>query len=166
LKLLRFVPITAALAVILASSALTWVTVNYVIIQSNESLLQLYNEVMRGTEPTIQSLNQSVDGGLHVAEISLILYPISVSVSLLAFRWKRMSVIAGPLAVITGLIWIYGIELLRNEILSRSSGIFGHFVGSLTEKGIGIGLGPYVMITGGLLIFVNLLTIQRKPTNS
>lgn len=72
--------------------------------------------------------------------------------------WRKANVIAGVLGVITGIIWIVGIEAYKAELLESSEWSERFFSAIL-----GTGIGPYLTIVAGVVFLIAFVVEGRHP---
>jgi hypothetical protein len=163
------------LLIVLFSSTLPWLTINLVLAQSNLTLLQFY-DLIRGASnlssqlganagSEVQTLNQNVPGVAGL-ELTIILYPLTVIMALIAIGSRKAAGAAGIFGMLTGGAWIFGIESLKQQISqsASSAGLFGQFAANTVNNAFDAGTGTYVMIFGGLILFIGLFLKGQQKT--
>jgi hypothetical protein len=84
------------------------------------------------------------------------LFPVAFFVSITSFlRWKLM-IVGGISGVLSGSLWIFGINLIRSDAGSQISGWFG-YGGKKIVASVDAQVGAYLTILGGLFLGIGIL---------
>lgn len=89
--------------------------------------------------------------------VSIILYPFTIALSLLSIHFRRQSLVAGFLGIMTGLLWFIGVETMKASIVQeagKQGGVLGRFITAALSWSITAGYGAYLMILGGFVFIV------------
>jgi hypothetical protein len=166
----RFIFVPAALGVLLPALFLPWIVINFLgltpfspfdIITS--TLLQDDNKSSnQKSRFDLQDFTSSYENTSNFVVASMILFIVSVIGMAAAIPFKRhrstIALSAGILAIASSLLWFYSIDSFKNNFAQQAAatgGIIGEeFRGhekSIADIIIGLGLGPYVALSGGAI---------------
>jgi hypothetical protein len=180
---LQLVLVSVALGFLLLSSALPWLIVNllgqrtYSALDDLRMIITSVSPMSRDAleksqiDPVISDLNSWIYPNSSFALIvGTLLYPISLATMalglvLIVLRNKvtsywihRTVVVAGILAIVSALLWIYSIQSFKIQFTQEaesSGGIIGEewrgSAESILERLIVIGSGPFVVAAGGII---------------
>lgn len=173
----RFIFVPAALGILLSALFLPWIIINFLgltpfspydIISS--TLWQNDNKSSdQKSRFDLQDFISSYQNTFISAAASMVLYIASIISMAAAIPFRRyrstIALSAGFLAIISSLIWFYSIDSLKHNFAQQAAmtgGIIGEeFKGqerSLADLIIGLGLGPYVTLAGGVMGTLTFIT--------
>jgi len=177
----RFIFVPAALGVLLPALFLPWVVINFLgltpfsafdIVRST-----LWQDDSESSDQKsrfdLQDLISSYRDTSTTVVASIVLYIASIIGMAVAIPFRRhrstIALSAGILAIASSLLWFYSIETLKSNFAQQAAmtgGIIGEeFKGherSLADIIVGLGLGPYVALAGGVI--GTLTFISHKAT--
>jgi len=97
------------------------------------------------------------------------LYSASIILGTLSIAYRKVSLFAGVFSIMTGLLWIFGVDSLRSELISEA-GKQGGTLQPLFQKGISsiimIGYGVFVMFLVGVVFFIAYFLEDRVLKSS
>ena len=97
------------------------------------------------------------------------LYSASIILGTLSIAYRKVSLFAGVFSIMTGLLWILGIDSLRSELISEA-GRQGRMLQPLVDKGIFavimVGYGVFVVILVGVIFFIAYFLEDRVLKSS
>ncbi len=154
--------------VLLIALVLPWIAVNAFGLSVGASLGEMYGALLEGLgsaqanyTPDISSLSSLVSPTMIGILATLILYPVALIVGIVSVKVKKLTIAAGVLAIITGILWIVGIEGLKSTLASLGS-VQGIDISSM----IGAGYGTYLAIISGVIFFVAFFVRNRASKTS
>lgn len=159
----------AGVLIVIITLPMPWIAINFPG-QLGFSLSNIYSSILQGAGKTqVSSAGQSIDySSLAIQYLSsvgtliaaLILYPLTLILGLLSIALKKLTIVAGVAGILTGLLWISGIEGLKSQVaqtLTAQGGIFGQAAANLVTSIISVGYGAYVTIIGGIVFVIAFL---------
>jgi hypothetical protein len=97
------------------------------------------------------------------------LYSASIILGTLSIAYRKISLFAGVFSIMTGLLWILGVDSLRSELVSEAGNQSGSLQ-PLVEKGVFsvvmIGYGVFVVILVGIIFFIAYFLEDRVLKSS
>jgi low temperature requirement protein LtrA len=146
----------------LLSAVMPWLTVNVPIIgQFSLTMADTYRFIAQQMQPQPKLENPAEQVGRMVGSMlpilfSIILFPISALLGIASILARQAALAAGLLAILTGILWIAGIESLKSQIVEQASlgGVLGKQLASLLAAVIQIGYGVYVAIIAGIIMLI------------
>lgn len=163
LKNYRFIFVPLALGIILPSLIISWVTIN-LLGQYSFSPLDIIRSAISGytSQFDLLYLSARYTNSYLALVFSMITYITSIAMMILSIGWKKnkskIILIAGILAMASGLLWIYTIESFKINFIQTAisaGGIIGEeWKGreSIVANSIVImGFGHYLVILSGMI---------------
>ena len=166
------------LVALLLSATLPWLTVN-ILGQYNITLLDIYRYILKTfqtahptqTQPSESTVNYL--SSITAILASIIIYPISLILTLLSTFFRRATLPAGVLATLAGILWFFGIESFKGKIIQQASGLGGlsgmlsSMFANVLASAFQVGYGAYVPILAGLIILLAyFVEAQKRPRSS
>ncbi|MGD0329080.1 MAG: hypothetical protein ABSB40_01385 [Nitrososphaeria archaeon] len=98
-----------------------------------------------------------------------LLYFASIILGTLSIAYRKISLFAGVFSIMTGLLWILGVDSVRSELVSEAGSQSGSLQ-PLIEKGVFaivmIGYGVFVVILVGIIFFIAYFLEDRVLKSS
>lgn len=156
------------LLVLILASPMPWLTISFLKPQSSEEfnliLFDMYNIMFKGTKafPNTDagSFFGAVVGMISNMKIMIViafLYSASIVIGTLSIVYRTMSLLAGATSMLTGIIWVLGVDLFRSAFMleaSKEGGMFEQIAGKGVASIIMVGYGVYVIILVGVIFFL------------
>jgi hypothetical protein len=97
--------------------------------------------------------------------LAIILYPIATILAAVSIILKKVSPVAGIAGILTGLLWIFGVDSLKATIIQEAGrqGAFSQLFASMFASAISIGYGAFIPIIGGILLLTTLPLNRAEP---
>ena len=173
----RFIFVPAALGILLSALFLPWTIINFLGLTPfspsdivSSALWQNDNKSSdQKSRFDLQDFISSYQNTFISATASMVLYIASIISMAAAIPFRRyrstIALSAGILAIVSSLLWFYSIDSLKHNFAQQAAmtgGIIGEeFKGqerSLADLIIGLGLGPYVALAGGVIGMLTFIT--------
>jgi hypothetical protein len=162
---------TVALLILVLALVMPWLTINF-LSQFNVSLMDIYRYMFQGgqSQPATGSPQQAVNqylSSVWALFASILLYPFILILAIVSIFSRKACIVTGFLGVFDGVLWVFGIDSLKAEIVKeaiRQGGVFGQLIAGAVTSTITVGYGAYVTILGGIILIIAYFSemIERK----
>ncbi len=125
---------------------LPWFTVKVAFLSLEMSLYDMISVAKNVPESFRVNIRAPETTEEFLGTASLISYGLGVLIGIVALVSKKAKIASGILLIVAGICWIAMIEMIKSRILSK--------YGSLLGASIGFGLGPLVVMAGGVFMFI------------
>ena len=173
-----FIPILLALVLLIASLFIPWLKINF-ITKYSYTPFKILKELFQNNTPDLQIkfnllyLMKSFTYSYFALIFSIVIFLSSITILLASFILKKQKsnfvLIAGILAIISGVLWIYSIESFKvysTQNAISSGGIIGEeFKGKesiIINSIIKISLGNKLVIIAGTILILAYLWKPKK----
>lgn len=158
----------AGVVVFLLSSTMPWLTVS-ILGQFSITMGDVYRLISRAIQqrqaPSTTQANPTEAVAGYASSVgailaSIILYPVSAALGLVAVWARKVALPAGILAAASGILWIVGVDSLKSQLVQQAGsqgGIGGQLAAAFATalaSAVQVGYGAYVAVVAGLMILV------------